>query len=67
MDGATLIEPIAANVEIYQEVAGRYFAVRDSLKEPLLARQGLRPLKSLKHRPVAKELRLVREIPEEVR
>lgn len=67
MDGATLIEPIAANVEIYQEVAGRYFAVRESLKEPLLARQGLRPLKSLKHRPVSKELRLVREIPEEVR
>lgn len=67
MAGATLIEPIAANVEIYQEVAGRYFAVRESLKEPLLARQGLLPLKSLKHRPVAKELRLVREIPEEVR
>jgi sugar (pentulose or hexulose) kinase len=67
MAGATLIEPIAANVEIYQEVAGRYFAVRESLKEPLLARQGLRPLKSLKHRPVTKELRLVREIPEEVR
>lgn len=67
MDGATLIEPIAANVEIYQEVAGRYFAVRESLKEPLLARQGLLPLKSLKHRPVTKELRVVREIPEEVR
>ena len=67
MDGATLIEPIAANVEIYQEVADRYFAVRDSLKEPLLARQGLRPLKSLKHRPVTKALRLVREIPPEVR
>ena len=41
MKGAKVIEPIAANAPIYREVAGRYFAVRASLREPLLARQGL--------------------------
>jgi gluconokinase len=41
MQGGKVIEPIAANAEIYREVAGRYFAVRASLREPLLARQGL--------------------------
>jgi sugar (pentulose or hexulose) kinase len=41
MKNARTIEPIAANVSIYQEIAGRYFAVRESLREPLLARQGL--------------------------
>ncbi len=41
--GSRVIDPIPANAEIYQEVAGRYFAVRASLREPLLARQGLSP------------------------
>lgn len=41
MHGARVIEPIAANVAIHQEVAGRYFAVRESLRAPLLARRGL--------------------------
>ena len=41
MKNARTIEPIAAHVSIYQEIAGRYFAVRESLREPLLARQGL--------------------------
>lgn len=41
MHGARVIEPIAANVAIHQEVAARYFAVRESLRAPLMARQGL--------------------------
>ena len=61
MQGANVIEPIAANVSIYQEIAGRYFDVRASLSEPLLARQGLSPLRNLESKPVAKELSLVRE------
>jgi gluconokinase len=60
MQGATVIEPIAANVAIYEEVAGRYFDVRSSLREPLLARQGLSPLRSA-GKPKTKEIRLVRE------
>ena len=40
MKNSRTIEPIAAHVSIYQEIAGRYFAVRESLREPLLARQG---------------------------
>jgi sugar (pentulose or hexulose) kinase len=46
MQGANVIEPNAANVEIYREVAGRYFDVRASLRAPLLARQGLHPQRS---------------------
>jgi len=46
MHGARVIEPIAANVAVHQEVAGRYFAVRESLREPLMARQGLSSLKN---------------------
>ena len=45
MHGARVIEPIAANVAIHQEVAARYFAVRESLREPLMARQGLSSIK----------------------
>ncbi len=41
MQGTKVIEPIAGNVAIHREVAGRYFAVRESLREPLLARRGL--------------------------
>ena len=54
MQDARLIEPIKENVAIYQELAGRYFAVRESLREPLLARQGLSPLKKLKAKSVCK-------------
>ena len=61
MQGARVVEPIAENVAIYEELAGRYFAVRQSLRTPLLARQGLRPLKALKTRPVRKEISLVRK------
>ena len=39
MKNARLIEPIAANVQTYEEVADRYFRVRSSLQEPLLARR----------------------------
>ena len=61
MQDARLIEPIKENVAIYQELAGRYFAVRESLREPLLARQGLSPLKKLKAKPVSKEIDLLRK------
>ena len=61
MQDARLIEPIKKNVAIYQELAGRYFAVRESLREPLLARQGLSPLKKLKAKPVSKEIDLLRK------
>lgn len=67
MLGAKVIEPIAANVQVYQEIAGRYFDVRESLREPLLARQGLLPLRSLTPRPVRKELPLIREVQQETR
>src|SRR5512133_2762426 len=45
MRGAKVIAPIAKNVAVYREVAERYFDVRMSLREPLLARQGLSPLR----------------------
>jgi len=61
MQGAKVIEPIAKNVAIYSEVADRYFDVRTSLREPLLARQGLSPLRSA-GKPTSKEISLVREI-----
>lgn len=67
MQGAKVIEPIPANVKIYQEISGRYFDVRDSLREPLLARQGLPPLKTLVHRPAARVLPLTREKQHEFR
>ena len=61
MHDAKVIEPIAANVAIHQEVAGRYFAVRESLREPLLARQGLPLLKTPVAQQASKPLPLVRE------
>jgi len=60
MAGGKLIEPIAANAAIYEEVADRYFAVRASLREPLLARNGLHPLKN-RAAPATKELGLLSE------
>jgi gluconokinase len=42
MRDTRVVEPIPANAALYREMAGRYFAVRASLREPLLARQGLR-------------------------
>ncbi len=58
MRDTRVVEPIAENVAIYEEVAGRYFAMRQSLRTPLLARQGLAPLKRLKVKPVRKEISL---------
>ena len=59
MQDSRLIEPIKENVAIYRELAGRYFAVRESLEEPLLARQGLSPLRKMKADPVSTEIDLV--------
>lgn len=61
MQGAHAVEPIKKNVSIYEEIADRYFSVRDSLREPLLARRGLGPIRRVKAKPVAKSLPLVRE------
>ncbi len=61
MNDAHVIEPIEKNVHIYEEIADRYFSVRDALREPLLARRGLGPIRNLKAKPVAKALPLVRE------
>jgi gluconokinase len=61
MQGAQVIEPVAANVAIYEEEAGRYFAMRESLREPLLARQGLRPPRRSGRGHVTRPLPLVRE------
>ena len=61
MRDAQVIEPIPAHVAIYREVAGRYFDVRQSLRLPLLARQGLSPLRGAQAKAVAKALPLVRE------
>jgi len=58
MKDTRVIEPIAENVAIYEEIAGRYFAMRQSLRTPLLARQGLAPLRRLKVKPVRKEISL---------
>ncbi len=60
MRGTRLIAPIPANVAVYREVAERYFDVRMSLREPLLARQGLSPLKSSGARE-ARNISLVRD------
>jgi gluconokinase len=67
MRDAQVIEPIAAHVAVYREVAGRYFDVRQSLRLPLLARQGLSPLRDPAAKPVAKALPLVRETQPEIR
>ena len=61
MKGAHVIEPIEKNVHIYEEIADRYFSVRDSLREPLLARRGLGPARRQRTKPIAKPLPLVRE------
>jgi gluconokinase len=61
MQGAQVIEPVAANVAIYEEEADRYFAMRESLREPLLARQGLRPPRRSGRGHVTRPLPLVRE------
>ena len=61
MQDAHVIEPGEKNVHIYEEIADRYFSVRDSLREPLLARRGLGPIRRHKAKPVAKVLPLVRE------
>ena len=60
MENSSLLNPNATNALIYQEVAERYLNVRSSLREPLLARQGLSSLKSLKRKPLIKELPLDR-------
>ncbi len=67
MRDAQVIEPIAAHVAVYRDVAGRYFDVRQSLRLPLLARQGLSPLRGPAAKPVARALPLVRETPPEIR
>lgn len=61
MKEASVIEPVEKNVHIYEEIADRYFSVRDSLREPLLARRGLGPARRQKAKPVVKPLPLVRE------
>jgi gluconokinase len=40
MEDARVIEPEARSVSIYKELSERYFDVRESLRIPLLARQG---------------------------
>ena len=67
MQDAEAIVPMAANVPIYQEVAGRYLEVRQSLRGPLLARQGLAPLRAPVSRSASRSLPLVRETPQENR
>ncbi len=61
MKDSQLILPIAENVRIYEEVAARYFDMRASLREPLLARQGLSPLRAFREKNKTKDLPLVRE------
>lgn len=61
MKESHVIEPIEKNVHIYEEIADRYFSVRDSLREPLLARRGLGPARRQRTKPIAKPLPLVRE------
>ena len=63
MKNARVIEPIARNVSIYDEISGRYFDVRESLRAPLLARQGLSPLRSSRPKHVTKELPIFRNTP----
>lgn len=63
MRDAEAIEPIAANVAVYREVADRYFDVRAALREPLLARAGLSPLPGARANRHARTLPLVREGP----
>ncbi len=61
MRDAHVVEPIEKNVHIYEEIADRYFSVRDSLREPLLARRGLGPIKRFKAKHAPRPLPLVRE------
>ena len=61
MADAYLIEPIEKNVAIYEEIADRYFSVRDALREPLLCRRGLGPMRRLKTKQVPKALSIARE------
>ena len=61
MKESHVIEPIEKNVHLYEEIADRYFSVRDSLREPLLARRGLGPARRQRTKPIAKPLPLVRE------
>jgi hypothetical protein len=63
MRDAEAIEPIAANVAVYRDVADRYFDVRTALREPLLARAGLSPLPGARAGRHARALPLVREGP----
>jgi ribulose kinase len=62
MRDAHLIEPNAAHAGVYRDVAARYFDVRQSLREPLLARQGRSPARGTKPRPAAKPLPLIRDV-----
>ena len=62
MQDARVVEPIEKNVHIYEEIADRYFSVRDALREPLLARRGLGPVRRLKAKLPIKTLPLVWEI-----
>ena len=62
MKEARVIEPDSRSVPIYKEISERYFDVRASLRIPLLARQGLSPMKNPVPEAVAKPLPLVREI-----
>jgi sugar (pentulose or hexulose) kinase len=62
MKEARVIEPVLKNVSIYKEVSQRYFDVRESLRTPLLARQGLSAMKNPVPEAAARPLPLVREI-----
>ena len=63
MRGAEVIEPVPANVAVYRDVSARYFDVREALREPLLARAGLAPLRGTRPAREARTLPLVRETP----
>ena len=61
MADAYLVEPIEKNIAIYEEIADRYFSVRDALREPLLCRRGLGPMRRLKTKQIPKALPIARE------
>lgn len=67
MRDAAAIVPDAANAALYRDVAERYFDVRESLREPLLARMGLRPLRGGVAPAAVRPLPLVREARQEPR
>jgi hypothetical protein len=54
---------VPANVAVYRDVSARYFDVREALREPLLARAGLAPLRGTRPAREARTLPLVRETP----